>query len=384
MASKTVLVNLAERKYNIHIGFGLLSRLGALLAEQLPGRRVLVVSDENVAPIFAGEALTALREAGFRSDLVTIPAGEASKNLGRASQVLDFLVDRRADRRTAVVALGGGVVGDLAGFVSAVYARGVPFVQVPTSLLAMVDASVGGKVAVDHPRAKNMIGAFHQPSLVVCDLKCLDALPARQYRCGLAEVVKHGVILDPELFVYLEKHAELVAAREPDAVFTAVARSCEIKAGVVEKDEFETTGLRAVLNYGHTFAHAFETAGGYAGMQHGEAVAVGMMCAARLAELRGMVDGNLRLRQQRLWSKLGLPTALPPELLRHDLVSFMFNDKKAVGDRLRFILPTKLGEVRLVDDVDEDLVDAVLREAPTFGAMLVARRADDPDAATEV
>jgi len=230
---------------------------------------------------------------------------------------------------------------------------------VPTTLLAMVDSSVGGKVAVNHPRGKNLIGAFHQPAGVWIDTSFLATLPEREYRSGLAEVVKYGVILDPELFAYLERHADELLAKQPEAVRHVVARSCELKAGVVEKDERETTGLRAILNYGHTFAHAFEAVGGYGGWLHGEAVAAGMVCASRLAERRGLVPPGLTARQTALLRAFDLPVA--PECWGTDaLLATMRSDKKAVAGRMRFILPTRLGHVALFDDVPEDDVRRIL------------------------
>jgi 3-dehydroquinate synthase len=253
------------------------------------------------------------------------------------------------------------VVGDLAGFVAATFNRGLDLLMVPTTLLAMVDSSVGGKVGINHPRGKNLIGAFHQPAGVWIDTHFLDTLPDREYRSGLAEVVKYGVILDPDLFDYLEANAEQVRQRRPDAVARVVARSCRLKADVVERDERELTGLRAVLNYGHTFAHAFETVAGYGAWLHGEAVAAGMVCASALAQKRGLVDGDLTQRQVRLLEAFNLPTA-PRAWPIDDLLAVMRADKKAEAGRLRFVLPVRLGEVRLFDDVPEDDVRAVLRE----------------------
>lgn len=362
--STVVPVRLGERSYEIHIGAGLLKELGPIVAHSVAargiGRQVLIVTDQNVGPLYGEQAQASFSAAGFAASLETLPAGEQTKTLDFASRLYDRLVEMRADRKSLVVALGGGVIGDLAGFVAATFARGVGFVQVPTTLLAMVDASVGGKVAVDHPKAKNMIGAFHQPLTVVCDLDGLSSLPPREYVCGLAEVVKHGVILDAELFDFCEAQADAIRRRDPSAVGRLVSESCRIKAGVVEQDERETTGLRAVLNYGHTFAHAFETAGGYQDLKHGEAVAIGMICAAELARRLGMVGRDFCDRQLALWRRLDLPTTIPPDLAQFDLVSIMHLDKKAQGGKLRFVLPTRIGAVELVDGVPESLVREVL------------------------
>jgi 3-dehydroquinate synthase len=271
------------------------------------------------------------------------------------------LAEMAADRGTVVVAVGGGVIGDLAGFVAATYNRGLPLLMVPTTLLAMVDSSVGGKVAVNHPRGKNLIGAFHLPAGVWVDTAALDGLPDREYRSGLAETVKYGVALDADFFGWLESHAADVAARGAAAVEHVVARCCRLKADVVEKDEREQTGLRAVLNYGHTFAHAFEAVGGYGAWLHGEAVAAGMVCASRLAQRLGLVGDDLTDRQVRLLGEFGLPTA-PGPWPADALLQAMRLDKKAVAGRLRLVLPRRLGEVALIDDVDEAEVRAVLEE----------------------
>jgi 3-dehydroquinate synthase len=260
-----------------------------------------------------------------------------------------------------VVALGGGVVGDLAGFVAATFNRGLPLLMVPTTLLAMVDSSVGGKVGVNHPRGKNLIGAFHQPAGVWIDPAYLATLPEREFNSGLAEVVKYGVILDAVFFAWLEEHQGAVARRDPAAISHIVSRSCRLKADVVEQDEREETGLRAVLNYGHTFAHAFETVAGYGTWLHGEAVAAGMACAARLARRRGLLDADVPRRQADLLRSFGLPTA-PLSWPADALLEVMRSDKKNVGGRLRFVLPRRLGEVALFDDVPEADVRAVLAE----------------------
>ena len=268
----------------------------------------------------------------------------------------------KADRRTVVVAVGGGVIGDLAGFVTATYARGIPFVQVPTTLLAQVDSSVGGKVGINHPQGKNLIGAFYQPLGVFLDTAVLDTLPPRDYRSGLAEVVKYGVILDEKFFAYLESNLAGINLRTPEVLRHIIARCCRLKADIVERDEFERTGVRAVLNYGHTFAHAFEALGGYGALLHGEAVSIGMTHAARLAEKLGRVDTTTAARQASLLEAVGLPTRLPESMkLSPDaILNSMRLDKKTVSGRLRFVLPSRLGHVELVDNVAESDVRAVL------------------------
>ncbi len=354
----TIRVQLGERSYDIRIVSDDRRGLGPFARERCRGSLAFVVSDEHVSA-HADAAADALAAAGFRIATSVLPSGEAQKSLVTAAHLYDGLAEIQADRRTLVVAVGGGVIGDVAGFVAATYNRGLPLLMVPTTLLAMVDSSVGGKVGVNHARGKNLIGAFHQPAGVWIDTAALDTLPDREYRSGLAEVVKYGVILDADFFAWLERNVGPVLAREPEAVRHIVGRSCRLKADVVERDERETTGLRAVLNYGHTFAHAFETVGGYGAWLHGEAVSAGMTCAARLAERRGLIDGTLVERQRRLLEAFGLPTA-PLAWPADELIGVMRNDKKASAGRLRFVLPRRLGEAGLVEDVPEGDVRRVL------------------------
>jgi 3-dehydroquinate synthase len=363
MTALTVHVNLAQRSYDILITSNDLPGAGPFVRQRIRGTRAVVITDENA--VAHGRAVArALADASMQTQAVVLPSGEGQKSLAVANRLYDALQDWQADRQTLVVAAGGGVIGDLAGFVAATYARGLPLLIVPTTLLAMVDSSVGGKVAVNHPRAKNLIGAFHQPIGVWIDTATLETLADREYRSGLAEVVKYGVILDAALFEYLESNAEAILRRDPLAVRHVVARCCELKAAIVEKDEREETGLRTVLNYGHTFAHAFETAAGYAAWLHGEAVAAGMTCAARLAERRGLVAPGLADRQERLLRRFGLPTA-PERWPIEDLLATMRSDKKSLAGRLRFILPRWLGEVALFDDVPEADVRLVLEHSRT-------------------
>lgn len=361
MNAFTLRVSLLERSYDIAVASHALPQVGAFARQRSAGTTALVITDANARP-HAEIVAESLRGAGFRATLLVRPAGEAQKSLTSAAELYDALVDLPADRRTLVVAVGGGVVGDLAGFVAATYARGIPLLMVPTTLLAMVDSSVGGKVGVNHPRAKNMIGAFHQPIGVFIDVATLSTLPDREFQSGLAEVVKYGVILDADFFENLECDHGRILRREPEAIQRIVLRSCELKAQIVAQDEREETDIRAKLNYGHTFAHAFETAGGYAAWLHGEAVAAGMICASRLAERRRLIDADVTARQQRLLEAFALPTK-PEAWPVDDLLATMRKDKKAVGGRMRFILPTRLGEVRLFDDVPEAEVRAILENA---------------------
>lgn len=355
---ETVRVELGPRAYDIHITSGDRRGLGPFARGRLRGELAFIVGDEHVGA-HADAAEDALSAAGFRVAQAVLPAGERQKSIGMAAYLYDKLVYLGADRHTLLVAVGGGVIGDLAGFVAATYARGIPLLMVPTTLLAMVDSSVGGKVGVNHPKAKNLIGAFHQPVGVWIDTATLATLPDREYRSGLAEVVKYGVVFDPELFAYLEDNAAAVLAREPVVVRHLIARSCRHKADVVAKDEREETGLRAILNYGHTFAHAFETVGGYGAWRHGEAVAAGMICASRLAERRGLVGPDVTERQRKLLTVFGLPTQ-PEGWPADDLLATMRGDKKAVSGQLRFVLPRRLGAADLFDDVPDADVRAVL------------------------
>jgi 3-dehydroquinate synthase len=363
----TVRVDLGPRSYDIAIVSGEPDGLGPFIRERVRGSAALVVTDTNARP-HAKAAVAALDAVGdFRTHLGTLPPGEEQKALAVVSGLYDRLVELQADRRTVIVAVGGGVIGDLAGFVAATYNRGLALVMVPTTLLAMVDSSVGGKVGVNHPSAKNLIGAFHQPAGVWIDTAVLDTLPDREYRSGLAEVVKYGVILDAEFFAWVEAKATAVLGREPGAVQHVVARCCRLKADIVEKDEREETGLRAVLNYGHTFGHAFEAVGGYGAWLHGEAVAAGMVCASRLAERRGLIASEVTTRQVRLLETFGLPTA-PRAWPTDALLAAMRIDKKSVSGRLRFVLPLRLGEAALFDDIPE--ADVRIALAPGLpGAM---------------
>jgi 3-dehydroquinate synthase len=323
-------------------------------------RRALVVTDASVAAR-APAVVAALAEAGITATVAVVPAGEPSKSLDRAADLYDELVRLRADRHTAVVALGGGVTGDLAGFVAATYARGLPLIMIPTTLLAMVDSAVGGKVGVNHPRAKNIIGAFHQPVGVWIDTEVLTTLPPRQLRCGLAEVIKYGVILDPCFFARLEEGAAAILAGDPAALRLIVAHSCRLKAEVVARDEREETGLRAILNFGHTIGHAVESVAGYSTrIQHGEAVAIGMATEARLAEHLGWIAPATVARIAALIERFGLPTTVPEDLDPIALFEAMSRDKKNQRGQIRFILPRDLGRVELTDSPREVDVRCVL------------------------
>jgi 3-dehydroquinate synthase len=355
---QSLRVQLGPRSYDIAVSSGDVNGIGSFARQRAKGNRAFVVTDEHVM-VHADKVAASLRDAGFEPLLVTLPAGEPQKSLATASYLYDQLAEARADRKTLVVPVGGGVLGDLGGFVAATWNRGLPLLMVPTTLLAMVDSAVGGKVGINHPRGKNLIGAFHQPAGVWIDTAFLCTLPEREYRSGLAEVVKYGVILDAELFAYLESHTAAILQRDDECIRHLVTRSCRLKADVVERDEREETGLRAVLNYGHTFAHAFETVGGYGAWLHGEAVSAGMVCASRLAERRGLISADITERQRHLLQTFALPIA-PRRWPVDELLAVMRVDKKAVAGRLRFVLPRRLGEAALFDDVPEDDVRSVL------------------------
>ncbi len=352
-------VELGPRSYDIAIGQGILGEAAAFFQHRARLSHAVVITDANVETPHGLAVAEALAENGISVDLVVVEPGEPSKSVGTAVALWEKMLELGADRKTAIVAVGGGVIGDLAGFVAATYARGITFFQVPTSLLAQVDSSVGGKVGINLPEAKNMVGAFLQPRGVLIDTETLGTLPEREYRSGLAEVVKYGVILDADFFAYLEQHAERLLGRDAGVLAPVIARCCRLKADIVQQDELEETGLRAVLNYGHTFGHAFETLSGYGQMLHGEAVARGMVCASRLAELLGRIGPDVTQCQYRLLSALGLP-AEPPDLDPDEALRTMRHDKKAARGQLRFVLPSRLGHVELVSGVDEGLVRQVL------------------------
>ncbi|MGD9649011.1 MAG: 3-dehydroquinate synthase [Pirellulales bacterium] len=364
---KTVRVSLAERAYEIEIGAGTLSEAATFIgrhapARHAPARHAVIVTDRHVAEPYAERVATSLRTGGLKVDVEILEPGEATKSIATAERLWKRLLELGADRRTLIVAVGGGVIGDAAGFAAATFARGLAFVQVPTTLLAQVDSSVGGKVGINLPGAKNMVGAFWQPQGVLIDTAVLETLPANEYRAGLAEVVKYGVALDARFFDWLERHVVELNARDAATLAHVVERSCRLKADVVEADERELTGRRAVLNYGHTFAHAIEAVSQYAGWLHGEAVAVGMECAARLAQRLGRIDANLVRRQHELLAALGLPVELPA-LGSEKLLAAMSRDKKVESGKLRFVLPTRLGHAELVDDVPVSEVEAVLADS---------------------
>jgi 3-dehydroquinate synthase len=342
-------VGLGSRSYPIHIGPGLLDRTETLAAA-IPGRDVLVVTNDVVAPLYLERVCNTL--SGFRVRQLVLPDGEAHKTLATVEKILDALVNSGYSRDATVLALGGGVVGDMAGFAAACYQRGIAFLQVPTTLLAQVDSGVGGKTAVNHPQGKNMIGAFHQPIAVVADTDTLGTLPDRELKAGLAEVIKYGAIMDRPFLDWLELNMSDLLARQPAAVAYAIQRSCELKARVVEMDEREH-GCRAILNFGHTFGHAIEALSGYGQWLHGEAVAVGMLMAADFSVTRGMLNADEAARLRRVVEAAGLPVT-PPALASSAFMQAMAHDKKVLGGRIRLVLLRQLGEATVTDDYPAD------------------------------
>jgi 3-dehydroquinate synthase len=364
---ETVRVALGERSYPIHIGAGTLDE-AVLYRPHLGTGRVAVISNPVVAPLYLARVKAALARAGAEPAVeVLVEDGEQAKSWTSLERVFDALLGARLGRDSVIVALGGGVVGDLAGFAAAVYQRGVPFIQVPTTLLAQVDSSVGGKTAVNHARGKNMIGAFHQPTAVIADVAALATLPERELRAGIAEVIKHGFALDAELVAWLEANMARLLAREAGALTHVVRRSCELKAAVVAQDERET-GRRALLNLGHTFGHAIEAGAGYGAWLHGEAVAAGMVMAAELSVRAGALAPADATRVRALLERAGLPVR-GPAMAPDRYLELMALDKKAARGRTRFVLLERIGQAAVHADIDERLVrEAIAAASPSASA----------------
>ena len=358
MNMQTLHVDLAQRRYPIHVGSGLLTNK-ELWLPYLRGKQVLVISDENVAPHYLPPIDEALQSDGRQVGQLVLPPGEQEKTMARFSEALHALAMLRANRDACVIALGGGVVGDLAGFAAACWMRGIDFVQMPTTLLAMVDSSVGGKTAVDLPEGKNLVGAFHQPRAVIADITTLSTLPQRELSAGLAEVVKYGAIFDEGFFAWLEDHTTDLLARRDEVIIEAILRSCQHKANVVARDETEQ-GDRALLNFGHTFGHALETATEYGSLLHGEAVSIGMLLAARLSAQLGRSTVHDSDRLAALLRRLQLPVELPGGHTPAYLLELMRLDKKSLSGALRLILWRGIGHAEIVRDIPESNVLSVL------------------------
>jgi 3-dehydroquinate synthase len=357
---RIVQVPLGSRSYAIKVGGGLLSRLGAECAQLKLGQRCAVITDSNVGKKFAKAALKSLSASGFQPVLITVPAGEKSKRIAVVEKCYDQLAAHRLERKSFIVALGGGVVGDLAGFVAATYLRGIPFVQVPTTLLAQVDSSVGGKTGVNLKAGKNLVGAFYQPQLVLCDLDALKTLPKREYISGLAEVIKYGVIYDAVLFAQLERNLPKLLQRDAATLAAVIARCCEIKADVVGQDETES-GLRAILNFGHTIGHAIENSSGYGKFLHGEAISIGQVAAARLShQILGLPSGDVG-RIEELFASAGLPVKIKLNpASRKKLFAAMKLDKKVSAGEIKFVLAKRIGKVVWGQQVAASLIEQAL------------------------
>ncbi len=358
---QTITVGLGERSYAISIGKGVVERLGDALREAEIARRYAVISDDRVAALYGQRVLDILGRTGIVAELLTFPHGEASKHLATVGALASRLAERGFDRGDGLIALGGGVTGDITGFLASIYMRGIPFVQVPTSLLAQVDSSVGGKTGVDLPEGKNLIGTFYQPRAVFIDTDVLHTLPHDEFLGGMAEVIKYGASIDAEFFAWLDENRAAILALDPAAIVPMIRRCCEMKAAVVEQDEREG-GLRRILNFGHTIGHAVEAASGYQ-LIHGFAVAIGMRAVAELAVRSGIAEPAVAETIARLLEAYNLPVAIPPGQDRATLRRYLNTDKKTRGGRVFFVLPERIGKVRITDRVEEADIDAVLSGA---------------------
>ncbi|MFQ3248565.1 3-dehydroquinate synthase [Glaciecola sp.] len=354
----TLNVDLGERSYPIYIETGLFNQAGFLLSA-IQGKQCAIVSNETVAPLYLNSIKKTLDEAEIHSFEIILPDGEQYKTIEYFNTVLTQLLENRAARDTTLIALGGGVIGDMGGFAAACYQRGIPFIQVPTTLLSQVDSSVGGKTAVNHPLGKNMIGAFYQPKAVFIDTNSLSTLPEREFSAGMAEVIKYGIMYDGEFFSWIENQHSAIRNRDPDALRYLIARCCAIKAEVVNLDEKEH-GVRALLNLGHTFGHAIEAEKGYGVWLHGEAVAAGMVLAAKLALLRNWISASDLSRIEQLIQLFALPTDGPEDMNSEDYIQHMQHDKKVLSGKMRFIVPTSIGVAKVIDDVTNEELSSIL------------------------
>lgn len=357
---KKVRVELGRDSYDIFIGSGLADETKAFLRARDYSPKTIVVTDTNIAPLYGKKIVGLLGEAGLKAEIFPVTAGENSKTLQTAEKLYTRAIEAGLDRKSAIFALGGGVTGDLAGFVAATYMRGVPFVELPTSLLSQVDSSVGGKVGVNHALGKNLIGAFYQPDAVFIDLDMLATLPKREIATGLGEIVKYGVIYDEKVFSFLEQNAEKVLSLDPEAIAYLVARSCDIKAAVVGEDEKEA-GLRRILNFGHTLGHAVEQETNYLRYNHGEAVAIGMAGAAYISESLGMTDAKTVARLVSLMESLNLPVTAAA-CKKENIYAAIFRDKKTVGGKVNWVLMNGIGSVAIKNDVPETIVRAAIEK----------------------
>lgn len=351
--NRELVVKLTDRSYPITIGSGLFAQFAPFNLQA--GQRVFIVTNCTVAPLYLKQIRQMLTQNGIQTDYTILPDGEKYKNLATWQTIFTALLEKNYTRKSIIMALGGGVIGDMAGFAAACYQRGIKFVQVPTTLLSQVDSSVGGKTGINHPMGKNMIGAFYQPQAVVIDINSLNTLPQRQLSAGLAEVIKYGIILDSQFFTWLEKNMDQLLALEPQAMTYCIYRCCELKAQIVVADEHEQN-VRALLNLGHTFGHAIETELGYGNWLHGEAVSVGILMASQTAYLLGMTTAEEVIRIKHLLGKAQLPVARPQQIAIENYLSHMLRDKKVLSNKLRLVLPRGIGQAEIKDDVPEHLV----------------------------
>ncbi len=355
---RELTVGLGERSYPILIQQGLLDEIGSRLKNNPFAKRYAVVADDGVATLFGDRLMASLRNSGIQAEIITFARGEASKNLSTIAELAGTLARRGFDRKDGLLALGGGVTGDITGFLAACYMRSIPFAQIPTTLLAQVDSSVGGKTGVDIPEGKNLVGAFYQPRAVFIDSQVLRQLPRDELLNGLAEVIKYGIIYDRDFFKFLEMSRKNILALDLLVLEDVISRCCKIKAAVVEADEKEAD-LRRILNFGHTIGHAVEATSGYK-LAHGEAVAIGMVAAAELAVLKGILDRREKERLQNLIQAFGLPVAIPTEYNRNRIREYLLADKKTVGGRVFFVLPVAIGKVIITDDIETELITRIL------------------------
>jgi 3-dehydroquinate synthase len=355
-----IRVELAERSYDIVVGSNIMEGIGEKLLPFSLSPKISLISNPTVFSLYGERVTGSIKKAGFDLQTVILPDGEEYKDIIQVQHIYDELLKQKLDRSSGLIALGGGVIGDITGFAASTYMRGISYIQVPTTLLAQVDSSVGGKTGVNHRLGKNMIGTFWQPRLVWIDVETLKSLPKRQLLAGLAEVIKYGVIYDSELFAFLELNTEKILNLDNEAIMHIIKRSCEIKADIVSKDEREA-GLRAVLNYGHTIGHAIETVTGYTRYLHGEGVAIGMYLEARLSQLLGLVGPDQVVRIKALLESYGLPSELPDDIDKNNVLLSMQLDKKTVAGKLKFILPEKMGTVRIETEIPEKAVIETLK-----------------------
>lgn len=356
---ETLNVDLGKRSYPIFIGENILNNIGDELRKITNYDRILIVTNDDIKQLYGEQVANSIANANFTVETFTIDEGEKYKTLSTANTVYDFLIKYNYTRQTVLVALGGGVVGDLAGFVAATYMRGIPFVQIPTTLLSMVDSSVGGKVAVNHDLGKNIIGAFYQPKFVLTDIDCLKTLAMVELRAGFAEVIKYGIIWDSTFFEFLDKNIEKIFKLDPSIMEIIIQRSCQIKAKVVEEDEHENA-IRAILNYGHTIGHAIESLTNYKQYKHGEAVAIGMVVAAEISKIIGIIDEESVNKIKGLIKKASLPSVIPASIDTIDIVQRLNKDKKVKDGKVRFVLPTAIGKVSIRDDIKKDVISQAI------------------------